>query len=67
MMKNICSKCGGLMRSLSEDSICMNCGYSPTVVSADVAAEVEQSLNRKRLKNHAVQLPSLTKSKFLPF
>jgi len=59
----LCPKCGNSFFSMSvdEDSSCLNCGYFPTTISADVAAEVEENLNRKTFKGHFIQLPSLPK------
>ena len=58
----LCPKCGGsFMQAVSEERACFNCGYSSTVVSADVLAEVEKNLNRKKLRGRPLQLPSLPK------
>lgn len=62
-----CPKCGNsfFTMSVAEDSGCVNCGYSPTAIPADVMAEVEENLNRKKLKaDYSVHLPSLPK--FMP-
>ena len=58
-----CPKCGNSFFTMSaaEDSSCVTCGYLPTVIPADVAAEVEANLNRKTFKGRNVQLPSLPK------
>ena len=47
------------MQAVSEDRTCFNCGYSQTVISADVMAEFEKNRNRRGLLNPNVKLPVL--------
>jgi len=59
----LCPKCGNTFFAIQDgtENSCMNCGYYQTTISADVAAEVEKNLTRKRLRAEVVQLPSLPK------
>ena len=58
-----CPKCSNSFFTMSAeaDSGCVNCGYFPTVISSEVAAEVEENLNRAAFPSQKIQLPSLPK------